>query len=217
MRLAAAVILSVLAAGAAVTQEIRVAGSPSELPAGPYREDASHTTVFFRVDHLGFSNYTASFGEVSILTDLDPSDPAAATLEVTIPVRSLQLPSPPEGFRDMLLGPEWFDAETYPDIRFVSTGIEMTGETTANIHGELTLHGVTQPVTLAARYNGGWVGHIYDPNARIGFSATAEISRTAFGMGFGTPSEAMPGLSDTVHITIETELTGPAWTAPQAD
>lgn len=217
MRRAAALIFSALAAGSAAAQDISVAGSPTELPAGPYREDTSHTTVLFRVDHLGFSNYTANFGEVSILADLDPSDPAAATLEVAIPVRSLQLPSPPEGFRDMLLGPEWFDAEAHPDIRFVSTGIEMTGETSADIHGELTLHGVTQPVTLAARYNGGWVGHVYDPNARIGFSATAEISRTAFGMGFGTPSEAMPGVSDTVHITIETELVGPAWTAAAAD
>lgn len=217
MRLTAILILTFAATCAAAAQEIRVADSPAELPAGYYREDASHTTVVFRVDHLGFSNYTASFGEVGISANLDPSDPSAATLDVTIPVRSLQLPSPPEGFRDMLLGPEWFDAEAHPDIRFVSTDIEMTGERTANIHGDLTLHGITRPVTLAARYNGGWAGHVYDPNARIGFSATAEISRSDFGMGFGTPSEAMPGVSDTVHITIQTELTGPEWTPPQAD
>ena len=215
MRLVAGIALGLIAASSAAAQEIRVVDAPSELPAGTYREDSSHTTVVFRVDHLGFSNYTGSFGEVSILAVLDPSDPAAATLDVTIPVRSLLLPSPPDGFLDTLLGPQWFDAGAQPEIRFVSTGIEMTSETTADIHGDLTIHGITQPVTLAARYNGGWVGHIYDPNARIGFSATTEISRTAFGMGFGTPSEAMPGVSDTVHITIETELVGPAWTAPQ--
>lgn len=207
-----AALLAVPAVAAA--QEIAVVDAPAELPAGRYTEDASHTTVIFRVDHLGFSAYTAGFADIRIEAELDPSAPETSRVSVVIPVASLQLPSPPEGFREMLLGSEWFDAETHPDISFASTDIEMTGETTANIHGDLTIHGVTQPVTLAARYNGGWVGHQYDPNARIGFSATTEISRTAFGMGFGTPSEAMPGVSDTVHITIETELIGPAWTAP---
>ncbi|MEN0651804.1 MULTISPECIES: YceI family protein [Hyphobacterium] len=198
-------------------QDIRVAGTANELPAGRYSADPSHTTIQFSVDHLGFSIYRAAFSAFEITADLDPANPVDSRVEAVIPVGALQLPQPPEGFRDTLLGPEWFDEGEYPSIRFVSTAIEMTGETTADIHGELTLHGVTQPVMLAAHYNGGWAGHIYDPNARIGFSVTAEISRTAFGMGFGTPSEAMPGVSDTVHITIETELIGPAWTAPDQD
>ncbi|HAQ34672.1 MAG: polyisoprenoid-binding protein [Maricaulis sp.] len=213
----AACALTVMTAPAIATQDIRAVQAASELPSGEYRVDPSHTTVVFRVDHLGFSIYTAQFTEIDIVVQLDPAEAEVAVLSVTIPVRSLHLPSPPEGFRDTLLGTDWFDAETYPDMQFVSTGIEMTGETTANIHGDLTLHGITQPVTLSARYNGGWVGHIYDPNARIGFSATAEISRTAFGMGFGTPSGEMPGVADTVQITVETELVGPAWSPAESE
>ena len=214
---AAASALTVMTAPAIATQDIRAVQTASELPAGEYRADPSHTTVVFRVDHLGFSVYTAQFTEIDIAVLLDPAQPAEAVLSVTIPVRSLHLPAPPEGFRETLLGADWFDAETYPDMQFVATGIETTSETTANIHGDLTVHGVTQPVTLSARYNGGWVGHIYDPNARIGFSATAEISRTAFGMGFGKPSGEMPGVADTVQIAIETELVGPAWSPADSE
>ncbi|MDB5663406.1 MAG: polyisoprenoid-binding protein, partial [Sphingomonas bacterium] len=80
----------------------------------------------------------------------------------------------------------------------------------ARITGELTLHGVTKPVTLDAKYNGGWAGIDMDPHARIGFSATGSFRRSAFGVSFGVPAPGTNmGVGDEVQIAIEAEFSGP--------
>ncbi|MGE0597566.1 MAG: YceI family protein [Hyphomonadaceae bacterium] len=195
----------------------RATASAEGLPAGEYRIDPSHASLVFRVNHLGFANYVASFDTIDAQIELDPANPAAASLEANIDVRSLDLPNPPPGFRDELLGAQWFDAAAHPQMTYRSTRIEMTGADTARIHGDLTLHGVTAPVVLDARFNGGWAGIPPDPNARVGFSATGSLSRTAFGMGYGTPPEGTTmGVFDTVEFGIEAEFIGPAWVNPDA-
>ena len=68
------------------------------------------------------------------------------------------------------------DAKQFPSIAFTSTAIKMTGPNTAEVTGDLSLHGITRPVTLSMTYNGGYKGHVYEPRARIGFSATGSSS-----------------------------------------
>jgi polyisoprenoid-binding protein YceI len=190
---------------AALADPAAVAG----LPAQTFTLDPSHSSVTFSLSHLGFSSYTAGFDTVAGTLDLDPAAPGAARVTVTIGTDSLDLPSPPEGFAEMMLGPDWFDAAAHPRITFVSDAVRQTGPQTADIDGTLTIRGIAQPVTLSARLNGGWSGEPWEPWARIGFSATAEVSRTAFGMGFGVPTPEMPfGVGDAVAIRIETEWTG---------
>lgn len=181
------------------------------LPAGDYRLDASHASLHFRVSHVGFSFYTGAFTRFDASMTLDPAAPENASLVATVDVSSLEIPAPPAGFRDTLLGPDWFDAQAHPEMRFESERIEMTGEETAIIHGALTLRGATQPVALEARFNGGYPGlEVYDPQARIGFSARGEISRAAFGIDEGLPPPGTTfGVGDEVEIIIETEFTGP--------
>jgi polyisoprenoid-binding protein YceI len=83
------------------------------------------------------------------------------------------------------------------------------------ITGDLTLHGVTKPVVLDATLNGGYAGHPMDPNARIGFSARGAFNRGDFGIAYGIPAPGTTmGVSDRVEVTIETEFSGPAWSAP---
>ncbi|HWU50627.1 MAG TPA: YceI family protein, partial [Asticcacaulis sp.] len=93
-----------------------------------------------------------------------------------------------------------------------STAITRTGPATADISGNLTLHGVARPVVLHVRFNGGYPGLPgYDPNARIGFSATGSLKRSDFGISFGVPQAGSSmGVSDQVDFQIETEFTGPA-------
>lgn len=179
------------------------------LTAQTFLLDPTHAIVVFSVDHLGFSQFIATFDRVSGSLDLDPADPASARLAVSIDTESLDLPAPPEGFHETLMNETWFNAAAAPHITFVSERIVMTGETTAEVEGTLTLRGVSQPLTLSAKLNGGWNGEPFEPWARIGFSATGELSRSAYGMGFGVPTPDFPwGVGDTVTLRIETEWTG---------
>lgn len=189
----------------------------SQLPAGAYKIDPSHSTLVFHVNHLGFSTYTASFSKFTIDLQLDPAAPEKATVAATIDLASLTLPNPPAGFVDELLNPTWLDKATTPQLTFKSTSVTKTGPATADIKGDFTLKGITKPVTLHATFNGGYAGHPQDPNARIGFSAKGVLKRSDFGITVGIPvPPSTMGVSDEVAFEIETELSGPAWTAPAA-
>lgn len=187
----------------------------SQLPAGDYTTDPSHSTLIFHVNHLGFSHFTASFSKFTANLKLDPAHPEAATLVATIDVASLTLPSPPKGFHDELLSPAWLGVATTPQMKFVSTSVKSTGPATADITGDFTLKGVTQPVTLHATFNGGWPGIPQDPHARIGFSAHGALKRSAFGIDQGIPAPGSTmGVSDDVTFEIESEFNGPPMAEP---
>ncbi len=190
----------------------------AEIPAGDYTLDKHHATLVFRVNHLGFSNYTAAFADFDAKLHFDQNNAAVSTLEATINPKSLTLPAPPEGFLAELTGPQWLNAATYPAITFKSTKIETTGPDTGKVTGDLTLHGVTKPVTLDVTYNGGYAGHPMDPHARIGFSAKGTFKRSDFGIAFGVPAPGTTmGVGDEVQVVIEAEFSGPPLpTAPAA-
>jgi polyisoprenoid-binding protein YceI len=116
----------------------------------------------------------------------------------------------PDGFMDQLAGTRFLEAARFPEMAYRSTKIERTGAKTLRISGDLTLHGVTRPVTLNATYNGGYAGHPMDPHARVGFSAQGTLKRSDFGIGFGIPAPGTTmGVSDEVNVIIEAEFTGP--------
>jgi polyisoprenoid-binding protein YceI len=177
-------------------------------PAGAYAIDKSHTSVTFRVSHLGFSRYTARFANVDGKLKFDPAAPATMSVEATIDPQSLALNAPPAGFHDQLMGKSFFEAAKYPAITFRSTQVQVTGANTAKVTGDFTLHGVTKPVTLDVTYNGGYPPNAMDPGgARIGFSAHGSFKRSAFGMGFGVPAAGSNmGVGDDVEVMIETEF-----------
>lgn len=184
-----------------------------EIPAGRYTSDPAHTSLTFRVSHLGFSRYTARFTRVEAVLDLDPADPGAATVMATIDPLSIETDYPLDDldFDAYLAGPEWLDAARHPAITFTSTAVETTGPHTARITGDLALRGVTRPVVLEATFNGGYAGHPLDPGgSRIGFSAQGRLDRSAFGITTGLPPEGSTfGVGDTVELFIETELLRP--------
>jgi polyisoprenoid-binding protein YceI len=181
-----------------------------DVPAGDYTLDKSHANLAFKVNHLGFSHYTARFAAFDAKLKFDPANPAASTVEATIDPKSLELPAPPAGFKDELTGKAWLDAGQYPAITFRSTKVEVTGANTAKVTGDFTLHGVTKPVVLDVTFNGGYAGHQMDPHARIGFSAKGVFNRSEFGIGFGVPAPGTTmGVSDAVDVIIDAEFSGP--------
>ena len=203
-------VLILLAAGpsAAAPAEAPKAGAvtaPDILP-GTYKVDLDHSTVVFRVDHIGMSNFTAQFRDFTGALTLDPANPEASSVAVDIDVASLQTPvrSVP-GFDKTLTGPDWLDAGAHPKISFKSTKVTRTGPDTADITGDFTLKGVTKPIVLKARFNGGWKPNAYD-GARVGFSATTSFKRSDFGIAYGVPAPGTKlGVSDEVQVAIETE------------
>jgi len=185
----------------------------TDAPAGEYKVEPSHASLTLRVDHLGFSKYTARFKKFDGTLQFDPAEPAKSSIEAAIDVASLETDFPfPEtvNFNAELTGPSWLDAKQFPQITFRSTRIDLTGERTMDLQGDLTMRGVTKPVTLQATFNGGYAGHPMDPNARIGFSARGRIKRSDFGVSYGIPAPGTTmGVGDDVEIWIEVEFSGP--------
>jgi polyisoprenoid-binding protein YceI len=189
------------------------ATTPVDVPAGRYTLDLSHGSLLFRVNHLGFSNYTARFRRFDATLDFDPRNLAASKVEATVDVSSLEtdFPDPSKvDFNATLIGPEWLNAAAHPQMTWRSTKVEETAPNQARVTGDLTLRGVTRPVVLDVTFNGGYRGHPMDPNARIGFSARGELKRSEFGIAVGIPAAGSTmGVSDGVQIIIEAEFNGP--------
>ncbi|WP_371224054.1 YceI family protein [Roseovarius sp. 2305UL8-3] len=182
---------------------------PAAIPAQEFRLDPSHASLVFSVNHLGLTNYTAGFDSFDATLTLDPANPAAAKLTATINPSSLDLPSPPEGFLDAMLAAPWFDVATYPAITFTSDSVTLTDEDSATVTGQMTMLGASAPVTLQVDLNGAIPAGTFEPHARIGFSATGEINRSAFGMTYGVPEPgSTAGVGDLVTFRIEAEFTG---------
>lgn len=186
-----------------------------EAPAGDYTLDPLHSTLVFRLSHIGFSRYVGQFQNFEAALHLDPKAPETSTISVKIDPASLAVPHPPEGFLDDLRGANWLDAKQFPAITFKSTKVDVTGERTARVTGDLTLRGVTKPVVLEATLNGGYAGHPMDPHARVGLSATGRFKRSDFGMTYGIPDPGTTmGVGDEVEVLIEAEFTGPPLAKP---
>jgi polyisoprenoid-binding protein YceI len=205
-----ALLLSALLASPVAAQEEMDLGSP---PAGTYRPDPAHMRLWFIVDHLGFSKYMALFTKVDATLQFDPVNPEAMSVTATVDLTSLETHNPATDydFNDIVSGEDLLNAPAHPEATFVSTKVALTGEDTANVTGDMTLNGVTKPVTFKARYNGGW-GHMpLDPmGARAGFSLETVIRRSDFGIDFGIPEPGSDmGVSDEVQIFFEVEMTNP--------
>jgi polyisoprenoid-binding protein YceI len=198
-----------------------VAATATGVPAGVYTLDKAHASLLFRVNHLGFSHYTARFKHFDAQLQFDPAHLAASSVTVTIDPRSIEtdFPDPAKlDFNAQLQGEQWLNTAQFPDMTFRSTKVELTSPNTLRINGELTLRGVTRPLILDATFNGGYAGHPMDPQARIGFSGQGSLKRSEFGMAYGIPAPGTSmGVSDEVNVVIEAEFSGPPLTAASGE
>ncbi|MEL7048237.1 MAG: YceI family protein, partial [Pseudomonadota bacterium] len=129
-----------------------------DVPAGTYKLDATHASLTWKVSHLGLSNYTARFSKFDATLDFDPAKMDQSKLTVTIDPKSIKTDYPLAATKDfdkkLAEDPEYFNANAHPEITFVSTAVEMTGEKTAKVSGDLTLLGVTKEIRV--RDNAEW-------------------------------------------------------------
>jgi polyisoprenoid-binding protein YceI len=170
----------------------------AQVKAGDYTLDKTHAAVLFRINHLGYSTYIGRFELLDASLTGDASDPAGSSAEAVIDMTSLDVAN--DAFATELMGPDWFDADAFPQAVFRSISVTLTGDTTATVSGELTLHGVTAPVSLAATFNGAAFDRLRGADV-VGFSATTQIDRTEFGV-----SKYSGLLADEVEIEIQAEF-----------
>ncbi|GLS44135.1 YceI family protein [Methylobacterium brachythecii] len=192
--LSASTVAVALAFAGAAQAQTAATRDPAQIQAGHYTVDAGHTQVGWRVSHMGFSNYTGGFSEVSGTLDLQPKDPAAAKLSVKIPVSSVATTS--EKLAGELKGDKWLDAAKYPDMTFVSTKVTPAGQDKAKVTGDLTLHGVTKPVTLDVTLVGAGTNPL-SKKVNVGFEATGTLKRSEFGV-----KTYVPLIGDDLHLVI---------------
>jgi polyisoprenoid-binding protein YceI len=211
MRLLASFAVLALTAAQAVQADNVPPPAQAPVPQGSYEIDKAHTSLLFKVNHLGFSTFTGRFTRVNAKLAFNPRNLADSSVNVSIDPKSISTDNAPEGFLNELAGQMFLDAEKYPEMKFTSRSVEDAGNGNFRIRGELTLHGVTRPLTLEGRYNGGYAGHPYDPHARVGFSARGTLKRSEFGISLGIPSAENHffGVGDEVQVQLETEFSGP--------
>lgn len=193
---------------------------PAEItaPAGVYELDPAHSSLSFRVNHLGLANYVARFTKFNVALNLDPANPVASSVTATIDPASVRTDyagdykaghaeSPYNSWdEDLAQSPKFLNAAAHPQITFSSTAVEQTAPGKLRITGNLALLGQTHPVTLEATVVGSGL-HPFTKRGAIGFSATGSFNRSAFGMTYLLQPLLV---GDAVTIQFEGEFQQPA-------
>jgi polyisoprenoid-binding protein YceI len=206
-RLALSAVLLALGLGAAalvlpVAAQEKAAGAS---PAGSYQIDTAHTSIAFKVRHF-FSKVPGRFTGFSGAIQFDPAKPAATYVAVEIDAVSINTDNTKRD--DHLRSPDFFDAEKFPKITFKSTAIKLVDATHATMTGDLTMRGVTKPVTLDVELLGN------GPNGRggmlVGFAATGKLNRMDYGVAWNRALEGGGAmLGDEVELTFSVEAVKP--------
>jgi polyisoprenoid-binding protein YceI len=169
-----------------------------------YQIDAAHTSAHFSVRHMMISNVRGEFPKVSGRILWDPENPANSSIGASLDATAINTRDPQRDGH--LKSPDFFDVEKYPSLEFQSTRVKPT-EGGLEVHGDLTIHGVTHGVVLEVE---GPTPEMKDPwgNVKIGASATTKINRKDFGLTWNNPLETGGLLvGEEIKISIDLEAT----------
>jgi len=169
-----------------------------KVSSGDYVMDVTHGYVTFSYNHLGFSNPQLRFRTVDATLDLNAEDPAASSVNVKIAADSID--TGVDIFDEHMNSADWLDTATHPEITFVSTALEQSDSGTGTLTGDLTIKGVTKPVTLDVTLIGAGP-HPLNQKETVGVEATGTVLRSDFDLGAYAPA-----VSDEVKILISGEF-----------
>jgi polyisoprenoid-binding protein YceI len=165
-------------------------------PAGNYKIDPAHSVAYFEIGHMGgISRFMARFNDIN--GDLVVDSPEKSTIKVDIKTESID--SKHEALDKHLKSPDFFNAVQFPMLNFKSTAVSLNAAGEGTVTGNLSLHGVTKPVTFKLKQVGSGKG--MKGETRVGYVASGAIKRTDFGMGYGVPGAA----TDEVDLRINIE------------
>ncbi|HEX6933798.1 MAG TPA: YceI family protein [Streptosporangiaceae bacterium] len=173
-----------------------------ELSMSTWQVDPYHTQVEFSAKHLGMMTVRGYFAEVAATGDIHPERPEASSVQATISTASIRTHN--DARDNDLRSSNFLGVEKYPVMTFASTSIEPDGEDQYKLTGDLTIKGITHPVTLDLRkygeFNDPMMGH------RIAYGATTKINRREFGLTMNVMLDGRFVVSDEILISIEGEL-----------
>jgi len=193
-----AVVLFALAASPTPVARADASTDIKDLPTGAYELDPNHTSIIFKINHLGFSHYTGRFDKMEATLNFNNGAPEQSALNVTVYPNSIDTNN--AKLEEELRGDKFFDVIKFPRATFQSTNVERTGPATGKITGDFTLMGVTHPLTLDVTLIGAGKRPM-DGKLVLGFSATGTFKRSDFGL-----SNLLPLVGDDVTLEIETEF-----------
>jgi polyisoprenoid-binding protein YceI len=187
-----------LLAGAALTALAALPLAGAAEAADTYKLDPVHSNIIFATDHMGFAKMVGQFQEFEGSFTFDGNSVEGVTVEVAVKTASIDTDH--EARDKHLSSPDFFNVQEFPEMTFKSTGVEPTGDKAAKLTGDLTLLGVTKPITLEVTFNKADANPM-DPNVFIaGFSAKGTLKRSDFGMQYGQGA-----IGDEVMLWIEAE------------
>lgn len=169
-----------------------------------YQIDPAHSGAAFKVRHMMIAHVKGEFTRINGTVNFDPANPSASSIDVAIDATSIHTREPQRD--DHLRSADFLDVAKFPSIAFKSTGVASDGKDSYEVTGNLTIHGVTQPVSLLVdavtpEAKDPWGGF------RRGAAATTTINRKDFGLHWNTPLETGGWLvGDEVHITLDVEM-----------
>lgn len=191
-------------------------GTPCAL-ADTYKLDKENTEVRFSWNHLGLSRQSGRFLDVSGTVEFDPAEPEASFIDVTIKLASLTTGVPALD-QALTKTRDFFDVAAFPAATFKSQEIKRTTAKTGKVVGDLTINGITKPVTLDVMWNFAGehpmaaINPVYTGVYAAGFSATTQLFRSDYGI-----TRSIPYVSDEIRIEIETEMHRTAVTGALVD
>jgi len=195
----AALALSLATGAPALAQVLNV-------PSGTYKIDPTHVSLTWKVNHLGLSNYTARFTRIDGAIELDAKAPEKSKMTITVDPLSVRTDYPDAKKTDfdqeLATGDKWFNGAKFPAITYTVTGIERLAPGKGKVTGNLTLLGITKPLTLDATLNAA-KDHPMAQKPALGISATGTLKRSEWGM-----TNLIPYVGDEVSLLIEAEFIG---------
>jgi polyisoprenoid-binding protein YceI len=165
----------------------------SKVSGGDYVADQHHTQVMWEVSHFGFNDYYGLFGQITGSLKLDKANPANSKVSMTIPMAKVSTSR--DGLTQHMMGPDFLDVAKYAEAKFESTSVRVQGQM-ATINGNLTMLGVTKPVSLMTHLSGTG-SNMMNKKETVGFHATTKIKRSEWGM-----TKFIPGVGDEVRLKI---------------
>ncbi len=172
--------------------------------ASTWEADTAHSSANFSVKHLGISNVSGTLGDVTGKVEVDDKDITKSKIEATVDLKGINTKM---GKRDdHLRSPDFFDVEKFPSLSFKSTKVEKGEGNKLKVTGDLTIHGVTKPVTLDGELTAE-VANPFSGAKTRGFSGTTTLNRKDFGLTWNKTLEAGGLLvGEDVKVFVETEL-----------
>jgi polyisoprenoid-binding protein YceI len=174
-----------------------------DVPAGTYVSDPLHTNVLWKVDHFGLSTYIGRFTDISATLELDPQDVTQSSLTATVDPASVDTnyPADDKDFDAEIASDMFLNAAEFPEATFVSRQIELTGDNTGTVTGDLTLLGQTHEETMDVTFNAALNPHPMTEKPAVGFSGTMTIDRKRYGI-----EQLVGPVGSEVTLEIETEF-----------